>query len=403
MGAFGSVIGYFIGSFDLVGSLPVWLGGDTQFKKMIVVALVGLWFCVGITSWAVTERRLIGSDSFGSASSTTSTVLSVLPTLWRRTIHLPPRIRAICFAQFWGWIGWFPFLFYSSTWVGETYFRYDHPPSTTTTAAETLNTIGRLGSVALVLFSLVTLTSSIVLPHLVSAPSSSLTTTTPSEKPHQTYTPRLPPSLPAPVRRALLALPKYQPSLITTWLLAYLSFAAIMAFAPFITSLRAATTLVALAGIPWSVSCWAPFAELGIEINRLGSSGAATTSASHAPRDSIELEAAAESTLHLLHTPSDDNNNNSEESQSSTGELSGVYLGVLNVYTTLPQFCGTAISWVVFSILEPSAKGQEGGGVVDGDSSKKIEGPNAIAVCLFIGALAALVGVEAVRRLRKIS
>ncbi|KAI9871541.1 MAG: hypothetical protein M1823_008418, partial [Watsoniomyces obsoletus] len=44
-----------------------------------------------------------------------------------------------------------------------------------------------------------------------------------------------------------------------------------MFWAPWVRSLRAATTLVALCGIPWAVSCWAPFAEMGIEINRMGS------------------------------------------------------------------------------------------------------------------------------------
>ncbi|KAK1073827.1 hypothetical protein LTR48_009336, partial [Friedmanniomyces endolithicus] len=53
-------------------------------------------------------------------------------------------------------------------------------------------------------------------------------------------------------------------------------------------------------------------------------------------------------TLHLRH-----NSNASSIDNTSTGELSGVYLGILNIYTTLPQFVGTGISWLVFSILEP--------------------------------------------------
>ena len=38
MSAAGHVIGYFIGTMDLVHIFPDWLGGDTQFKKMTVVS-----------------------------------------------------------------------------------------------------------------------------------------------------------------------------------------------------------------------------------------------------------------------------------------------------------------------------------------------------------------------------
>ncbi len=90
----------------------------------------------------------------------------------------------------------------------------------------------------------------------------------------------------------------------------------------------------------WAISCWAPFTFLGVEINRLSETHAYTSLG----RSSIELEP---STLHLAQDPLP-----ATESQS-TGEGSGKYLGIMNVYTTLPQFVGTGISFVVFSLLEP--------------------------------------------------
>lgn len=74
---------------------------------------------------------------------------------------------------------------------------------------------------------------------------------------------------------------------------------------------------------------------------------------------------------------------------SSHGDLSGLYLGILNIFTTLPQFIGTFISWVVFSILEPG-KSPELAKEAHPDEHHSTDGPNAIAVCLFIGALAAV-------------
>jgi solute carrier family 45, member 1/2/4 len=75
--------------------------------------------------------------------------------------------------------------------------------------------------------------------------------------------------------------------------------------------------------------------------------------------------------------------------QSGAGDLSGVYLGILNLYVTLPQFIGTFISWIVFSILEPG-KSPELAKEAHPDEHHSTEGPNAIAVCLFIGAVCAI-------------
>lgn len=98
--AAGQLGGYFIGTFDLVQLFPAWMPGDTQFKRMTVAATLALWSTVGVTCWAVTERvRLPGDDDRTS-------VKEVLSNLWQKTVNLPPRIRSICWVQFWNWVGW---------------------------------------------------------------------------------------------------------------------------------------------------------------------------------------------------------------------------------------------------------------------------------------------------------
>lgn len=84
---------------------------------------------------------------------------------------------------------------------------------------------------------------------------------------------------------------------------------------------------------------------------------------------------------------------------ASTGELSGIYFGILNIYTTLPQFVGTFISTVVFSILEPG-KSPELAHDADPEEHHGTDGYNAIAVCLFIGALSTLGAAYATRKLK---
>lgn len=126
---------------------------------------------------------------------------------------------------------------------------------------------------------------------------------------------------------------------------------------------------------------------MGVEINRLSSTGNTSRTlsrrSSNAGRDmeSFKLEEAGEST--------------------DNAGLAGIYLGILNLFTTLPQFIGTFISMIVFSILEPG-KSLEYTEEEHLHQAHKREGPNAISVCLFIGALCSLVAAYATSRLKYI-
>lgn len=185
-----------------------------------------------------------------------------------------------------------------------------------------------------------------------------------------------------------------------------------MIFAPLAHSRAFATFLVAVCGIPWAISGWAPFAFMGVEINKLTMGG--YSPAIPSSRSGVTMITSASirnnatdtelDVLRLNHHDSTDSDTDEEEHASnipSTGELAGIYLGVLNVYTTLPQFVGTFISWIVFSVLEP---GPEPTSDNNSDSWMNLDKDryNAISICLFIGAISALVAAEATRRLRYI-
>ena len=86
---------------------------------------------------------------------------------------------------------------------------------------------------------------------------------------------------------------------------------------------------------------------------------------------------------------------------ATTGETAGIYLGILNIFCTIPQFIGTFISWVVFSILEPGKTlelSKEGSHEAVKETSDR---PNGISVCLFIGALSVAGAAYATGRMRK--
>jgi solute carrier family 45 protein 1/2/4 len=140
----------------------------------------------------------------------------------------------------------------------------------------------------------------------------------------------------------------------------------------------------------WSVACWAPFAFLGVEINRITQSNGHAYS--HVGRNSGEYEPPA--TLHL-----GGGLDEASKEISSSGGDTGKYLGIMNLYTTLPQFVGTGISWVVFSLLEPGKSPELS--EAPPEEHHGTDGPNAIAVCLFIGACCACFAALATRRLKK--
>lgn len=225
MSAIGHMIGYAAGATDLVKVFGTWLG-DTQFKQLSIVAMLTMVGTNAITCWAVTERVLISKQAVHKGR------FKVFRQIYSTILHLPPRIRAICWAQFWSWIGWFPFLFYSTTWVGETYFRYDVPDDAKD-SDDVLGEMGRIGSISLVIYSIITFAGAFILPLFVESPEDNK------------FTPRPPRA----VSSFLQKFSRLKPNLLTTWIAGHLMFATAMAMAPFAASFRFATALVCLCGL----------------------------------------------------------------------------------------------------------------------------------------------------------
>ncbi|KAJ6257838.1 General alpha-glucoside permease [Drechslerella dactyloides] len=449
--AAGNVISYLAGSIDLVGIFGHWFLGNTQFKKLCLISSVILGGTVSLTSWAVSERVLLSRRE----SDTKEGVFHIFVVIYQTLFNLPNRIRAICFIQFFAWLGWFPFLFFSSTWVGEVFQRYDQPKLPKSDDGDggrpkdAVADIARVGSMALVLFACISLIGSITLPWIVQSP--------PSDTAHR----RRPPQI-AVVTRVLEFIKPFKPTLSTAWMVSHVIFAIAMSLAVFATSLRFATVLVVICGIPWAITCWAPFAMLGEEINRIsqgssgdhlmndsgevynrlqqladhegddddeerqrltkddGSSSSENSDNEEAPEEAdlassrtrtprrSDLESAnlappprsprevsggsdgsMSPTLHVVQTPE----LQTEEAQNaSTGELAGIYLGILNLFITLPQFVGSFMSFIVFAILEPGKSPElaEGGGDSGGEETPQ-KGVNAIAVTMLIGGLGSIV------------
>ncbi|CAK7215337.1 hypothetical protein SCUCBS95973_002447 [Sporothrix curviconia] len=397
--AFGHLVGYAAGAIDLVQLMgPAY--GDTQFKKLSIVAALSILATVGITCWAVTERVLLKSALGGpnsAADGVMAKLVKIFRQIWSTLLTLPPRIQAICWAVFWGWIGWFPFVVYSSTWVGETYFRYDAPEGAAST--DVVGEMGRIGSYALTTYSAMTVLASAILPLFVRSP----------------YTDSFTKRPPASIARLVELIEKSRPELLTVWTCGHLMFACSMFMAPFARSFRFATTLVTLCGIPWTVVTWAPSALLGVEVNKLTGGSATTTTSSSAAAAAaakpINRRPSNASPISIplgslsLSSPKDAEHGTGggkkDPAAVSTGELSGIYFGILNIYTTLPQLLGNLLSAFVFAVLEPG-KSPELATDAHPSEHHSTDGPNAIAVTLFIGAVFAVLSAVATRRLARL-
>ncbi|KAG6001441.1 hypothetical protein E4U21_004330 [Claviceps maximensis] len=377
MGAVGSIISYSFASVNLPRILGTTLG-TTQFQQLTVIAVAFILSTTGVTCWAVDESVLVSSKG---PDKKTQSMYEVLRQIYSTVRHLPPRIRAICWAQFWSWIGWFPFMFYSTTWVAETYFRYDIPDEAKQ-SKDALGEMGRIGSSALVIYSTITCVAAFVLPIFVKSPDEG-----------RRYTARPPQA----VAGLFKTLQEMRPDLLTMWIFGHLMFAGTMIFAPFATSFRFATVLIGLCGIPWTIASWAPAALLGVEVNKLSSTGYRRLS-KDAEMELSALEGGLSPSNLLLGTGG--HAEGTPAAASSGAELSGIYFGILNIYTTIPQFIGSLIAAVVFAVLEPG-KSRELAGEHPGEGGlPKAEGPNAVSVCLFIGSICAFGASYATKKLK---
>ncbi|PHH68638.1 hypothetical protein CDD83_6028 [Cordyceps sp. RAO-2017] len=178
--------------------------------------------------------------------------------------------------------------------------------------------MGRIGSTALFVYSVITFVGAFVLPLLVRSPDD------------DGFTRRPPPA----VARLVRALDARKPDLVTSWMCGHLVFAAAMFMAPLAKSFRFATALMCICALPWALATWAPLALLGVEVNKMSSGYRPLPDDGG---DDMELSAPRKPP-----PPS-----------AATAELSGVYFGILNVFTALPQFVGAFVAAAIFALLEP--------------------------------------------------
>ncbi|KAI9472110.1 MAG: major facilitator superfamily domain-containing protein [Benjaminiella poitrasii] len=212
------VIGYFVGFIDLVTYAP-WLG-DSQIKCFCIVAIVVFIAALAVTCVCVKETPYT-EEQQQQQQQEDQKWFSTLKYIWRAFRFLPKPIQSLCNTQFFAWMGWFPFLFYSTQWVSDLYFA-THPSGDWAEGT-------RAGSFALLCNSIVSVIAGVVMPAVVSRYGS---------------------------QHNLL-------SLLNVYTASQLIIAGCLLSAWFIESVSVATVALGIMGIPWAIVLWIPFSLVG--------------------------------------------------------------------------------------------------------------------------------------------
>lgn len=390
----GNIVGYLLGYVDLPALVP-WLG-DTQFKVLCVLASGALLLTLA-ASCTIRERdpRLTGEPKRGGDRG----IFAFFMTLAQAFRTIPPQVRAVCQVQFCAWIGWFPFLFYITTYVGEIYvapyFAAD-PNMPAEEVDRVWERATRIGTFALLIFACTSFTASVLLPILIPsfhqspakdvARRTPMTPCTPGTAENATSAGYFPPQstttssveLPRSSRLSWMRLFTRDDTHCTcpsptilegltlrrAWLLSHLLFFLLTWLTLFVGhSVPLATTLVALIGIPWAMTNWAPFALIAADI-------AERRDRAHVPS---------------LHN-GEDGAGEMREGEGEKEDQAGVLLGIHNVAIAAPQVISTLVSSVIFRALQ---------------RPRNVPGDDSVAWALRFGGLAALGAAWLVRGVRE--
>ncbi|KAI8322567.1 hypothetical protein GQ54DRAFT_251303, partial [Martensiomyces pterosporus] len=293
----GNVAGYLMGFLDLVSLLP--LLGSTQLQILTTIASATLAATVSITCYFTPEIPIT------RASVQAGDGLAALHSIFTSLQSLPRSIKRVCQIQVFSWIGWFPFLFYNTTYVAGLYVASHSSSKGSTALAEGTDLIAegtRAGSLAMFAYSISSLVFSVILPLFAYSAA-----TRPTSRHRARMRERLSVTLPM------------------MWAISLSIFAAAMLSTLLVSTVRGATMLIALCGFSWAVTIWVPFSIIGETI-------------SSTPSSACPLSRRGAS--------------GSDGYVARNGPSAGTILGIHNMFIVLPQFLTAFASSLMFAFFE---------------------------------------------------
>ncbi|KAF7545488.1 hypothetical protein G7Z17_g9128 [Cylindrodendrum hubeiense] len=336
---FGNIVGYIAGYTDLPKHL--WFLGRTQFQVLCAIASIALALTIFVSTSVIHERdpRLDGP-----AQKNRPNPISFFFTIFTSIKRLPPQIKRVCEVQFFAWIGFFPLLFYTSSYIGEIYvepYLQDNPHMTPAELDKLYEQATRIGTFALLMNSIVSLLTNVFLPFFI-APTYDM----------QPDMSAVPGGLDAAGEfddddqhswLDRLRIPGF--TLKRAWFGSLVLFAGAMACTVLVRTVKAATALIGLVGITWAMTLWAPWAIISAEISKRD----ALVRAQKLRRLNTDSSDAGASSS-ALGTPSDENGGSEEEEEEI--DQAGVILGIHNMAIAAPQIIATVGSSIIFKVWQ---------------------------------------------------
>jgi solute carrier family 45 protein 1/2/4 len=327
----GNIVGYVAGYVELPKYL--WFLGDTQFKILCALASIALASTVVLSTAVIRERdpRLDGPPPQSKPS-----VFSFFFTISKSIQRLPPQIRRVCQVQFCAWIGFFPLLFYTSSYIGEIYvepYLEANPHMTPAELDRLYERATRVGTFALLINSVVSLLTNVFLPFFIAPTydSQPIVAGVPGETDAVTGHGAEDSDADQPSILDYLRIPGF--TLKRAWLGALLLFSGAMFCTVLVRTITAATVLIGLVGITWAMTLWAPWAIISAEISRRDAARRAQKMRSPSLRAQGGGAGPAEE-------------DETEEDQA------GVILGIHNMAIAAPQIIATVGSSIIFKIWQ---------------------------------------------------
>jgi solute carrier family 45 protein 1/2/4 len=269
--------------------LPAMVDAQGEFAQMRLLCLLGiivLWASCGLTLVCIREEPQSHFDQ-----SRLDPTESGLVYLFRTIRRLPTAMQNLFETQFFNWLGWFPFLFYSSSWL----------------LATPHNQSSQIGSRGLFFFSLVSLITSLVLPFIQH---------------------------------------RFNFQLSKLWSLSlFFSFLVIQLSMFYPSSTTLITLTVASMGIPWFATGWIPFALISLELTR--------KNVDDEDLQVVDIDARnpVPDSPHS-YTLLQDESVSVVERNNMFG--SGMILGIHNIYICVPQLVSSLLTSLVFNVVDAS-------------------------------------------------
>ncbi|PVU96806.1 hypothetical protein BB559_002253 [Furculomyces boomerangus] len=153
----GNILGFIIGYYDLTKNMSAL--SVTQIQGFILLSAIILAVTITTTCVAIKE---VPQKKINGGISKRFAFISIFKFLFTTMRKIPKRIMSVCIIQFFSWIGWFPFLFYVSSFIAGLYLSTSvgNPTEKTSSREDAV----RIGSFVLFLNSVLSIFCSLVLP-----------------------------------------------------------------------------------------------------------------------------------------------------------------------------------------------------------------------------------------------